>query len=109
MAHFFSGHSMCRICERIFKSTNDLRMFPAFIPRGHSLWTYSDGCFHLTCFDSWEWRATFLQLHGEAQQLDASIPKGLTLEENEAWHLRQTLEWHQRILREDPLRSESSR
>ncbi|MCY1000855.1 hypothetical protein OWM54_27260 [Myxococcus sp. MISCRS1] len=99
MAQFFPGLSRCILCKQVIDDAPV--MFPAFIPKGHSLWGYQDASFHAPCFDGWEHRARFLLIYDDALRLEASMPKDLSLEENENLFAERSRRWRERILRED--------
>jgi hypothetical protein len=50
MALVFMGKTPCGVCGAPIREGEDCVAFPAFLPRTHRLWKYSDGVFHSKCF-----------------------------------------------------------
>lgn len=100
MAQFFPGRTLCALCEQAIHS--EPVAFPAFLPRGHSLWKYADACFRRECLDVWKHNATLSRLYREFRSIEESIPGDLkTLEEREEWFALHVRRFDDSVLRED--------
>ena len=89
MALLFIGKTTCGVCGAAICEGEDYVGFPAFLPKTHPLWKYSDGVFHSKCFaddpNSGEVQSLYLQFRSIWEQR----PKDLkTNEEREAWGKR---------------------
>lgn len=88
MAHLLLGKATCTLCGNVVSESQSFVAFPAFIPNGHEFSAYSDGVFHLECFEHWEHHARFQRLFEAYETIWESRPKGLTFDRMEAWGRR---------------------
>jgi hypothetical protein len=89
MALVFIGKTPCGVCGAPIRKGEDYVGFPAFLPKTHRLWKYSDGAFHSKCFaddpNSGEVQSLYLQV----LSIWVKRPTDLkTDEEREAWGKR---------------------
>ena len=54
MVMILRGRSKCPLCDEVLAEKDSVIAFPAFIPRGHQLSSFSDAAFHLPCFQKHE-------------------------------------------------------
>jgi hypothetical protein len=85
MALFLEGKSECQICGRLIETSNDLKMFPAFLGPTHPLHRYSDAIFHRRCFETISDRDEVERLFAKFRHIWDHRPANLTMEEIEAW------------------------
>jgi len=86
MAIVISGKTKCVICAAVIEEGDEIVGFPAFLPKEHELWQYSDAAFHKLCFQAWPDRERFQALYDAFNDIQSARPKHLkTLEEFEAW------------------------
>ena len=83
MAHFFGGSTKCALCEHVIDDSP--RGFPAFLPKGHELWRFSDACFHESCYVEWSQRERMETLHSRFREMWDRRPVHLGMEDVEAW------------------------
>ncbi len=50
MALLFRGSTPCGVCGKPICENEDVVAYPAFLPKTHRLWKYSDGVFHSKYF-----------------------------------------------------------
>lgn len=86
MSLFFPGSSRCGICGEVMASGDDVVAFPAFLPRRHPLWRFSDRAFHRSCFVGHADGGAVQRLYERFLAIMDSRPKGLkSLEEINDW------------------------
>lgn len=85
MALFIVGETKCAICGRSINTEAEAALFPAFLRPGHRLHRFSDGVFHLSCFNAWADREEFARLLSKFQYIMSTRPKGVSLEVAERW------------------------
>lgn len=86
MALFFPGKTNCIICNEVILRTKDAICFPAFLPNGHRLHRFSDGAFHIDCFQKWPDRESFEIIYKKYREIWENKPRNLkTLKEIEDW------------------------
>jgi hypothetical protein len=59
--------------------------FPAFIPAGHILASYSDSAFHRDCYARWEGAAELQHLYDQYCRIWEGRPLGASFVEIENW------------------------
>jgi len=83
------GKTTCGICGVPICKGEDYIGFPAFLPKTHRLWKYSDGAFHSKCFADDPNSGEVQRLHEQFESIWEKRPRGLkTNEEREAWGKR---------------------
>ena len=66
MALLLVGKSKCPLCSEVIASTDQVRLFPAFIEdTSDPLWPFSDSAMHAHCFMQWPHRGSFIQAHND--------------------------------------------
>jgi|SRR5580658_1117664 hypothetical protein len=86
MALVFIGKTRFVLCDEPISEAEDYIAFPAFLPKTHWLWKYSDGVFHSKCFaddpNSRDVQSLFLQYRSIWEKRPRDLK---TKEEIEAW------------------------
>ena len=89
MALVFMEKTPCGVCGAPIREEEDCVAFPAFLPKTHRLWKYSDGVFHSRCFaddpNSGEVQSLYLQFRSISEKRPSDLK---TNEEREAWGKR---------------------
>jgi hypothetical protein len=86
MALVFIGKSRCDVCGEPICKGEDYVGFPAFLPKKHRLWKYSDGVFHSKCFADDPNLSEVQSLYLQWRSIWEKRPRDLkTEEEREAW------------------------
>jgi hypothetical protein len=86
MALVFIGKTECGVCGAPICEGEDRVAFPAFLPKTHRLWKYSDGVFHSKCFADDPNSGEVQSLYQQFRSIWEKRPKDLkTNEEREAW------------------------
>ena len=89
MAIVFIGTTPCGICGAPLCEGEDYIGFPAFLPKTHRLWKYSDGAFHSKCFADDPNSVEVQSLYQQFRSMWEKCPRELkTSEEREAWGKR---------------------
>ena len=89
MALLFRGSTPCGICGKPICENEDVVAYPAFLPKTHRLWNYSDGAFHSKCFADDPNSGEVERLYLESCSIWETRPRDLkTNEEREAWGKR---------------------
>lgn len=64
MAVIFNGISICRLCDQVLESDQEIVMIPPFVEDSSSpLWAFSDVTFHKSCFMGWEKRKELIHAY----------------------------------------------
>jgi hypothetical protein len=84
MALFLEKKSECQICGRLIETSDELKMFPAFLGTSHPLHRYSDGLFH-RCFEASPDREEVERLFARFRHIWDHRPSNMTMEEVEVW------------------------
>ena len=77
MAILIPGQSICRFCGLTLSSGQKTLSFPAFLPKDHPLYPYSDGSFHLDCFKKWPQHEQFQNIYEVFRSITSNPPKNL--------------------------------
>ena len=86
MALLFRGSTPCGVCGQPICENEEVVAFPAFLPKTHRFWKYSDGVFHSKCFADDPNSGEVQSLHAQFRSIWEKRPKNLkTNEEREAW------------------------
>jgi hypothetical protein len=86
MALLIRGKTKCPLCGDTIEHDQEVAAFPAFLPSGHPLGTFSDAALHKTCFQQDARSEAVGQLYHRYREIWDSRPKDLkTVEEIEAW------------------------
>jgi hypothetical protein len=86
MALVFMGKTSCGVCGVPICEGEDRVAFPAFLPKTHRLWKYSDGVFHSKCLVDSPDSTEVQNLYQQWRSIWEKRPRNLmTDEEREAW------------------------
>lgn len=85
MALLLGKKSECQICGQLIETSDELKMFPAFLGASHPLHRYSDGVFHRQCFAASPDRDEVERLFARFRYIWDHRPSNMTMEEVEAW------------------------
>jgi hypothetical protein len=100
MAQFIPNFTICRLCGKPI--ADHPLMFPAFLPRQHSLWRFTDGCFHPKCFQTWDDHPRFEALLHRFHAIEANRPQDKPkLCEDDKWFVEQVRLFDLEALGED--------
>jgi hypothetical protein len=97
MALIISGVTQCVLCGHIIARAADAVGFPAFLPKEHRLYPFSDAAFHTRCYETWAEKTPFEHLYFKYRVIWENRPKDLkTIDEIEAWGEKAFAEFYDR-------------
>ena len=86
MALILENKTLCQLCDQPIATSDAVVAFPAFIPIGHELATFSDSVFHEECFNAWDKHTAMQSLYDSYRSIWESRPTDLrTMDKINQW------------------------
>lgn len=86
MALLFRGSTPCGVCGKPIYKDEEVVAYPAFLPKAHRLWKYSDGVFHSKCVSADPNLSEVESLYQQYRSIWETRPAHLTTDgERDAW------------------------